>query len=37
MLVICFSTCASSCGVCKLGTSFVWLCMHIIDTSDGST
>jgi hypothetical protein len=35
--VVCFNTCDSSCGVCKFGTRFVWLCMYIIETIDGST
>ena len=36
-LVVCFSACISSRGVCRLGVGFVWLIMHIIDVSDGST
>jgi hypothetical protein len=35
--VVCSSTCASSWGVCKVVVGLVWLCMHIIDVSDGST
>ena len=34
VLVICFSTCDSSRGVCRFGNMFVWLCVHSIETSD---
>ena len=37
VLVVCFSTCDSLCGVCRLCVGFVWLCILINDVSDGST
>ena len=33
VLVVFFSTRDRSCGVCRLGTRFVWLCMYIIETN----
>ena len=33
VLVICFSICVRSFGVCKFGPGVIWLCMHIIETS----
>ena len=37
VFVVCRSTCVSSGGVCKLGVRVAWLCMHMIDVSEGST
>ena len=37
VFVMCFRTCCSACGVCKFVMGCVWLCMYIIDVSDGST
>ena len=37
VLVVCSSICVSSRGVCRFVVGLVWLCMHIIDVSDGST
>ena len=38
VFVVCCSTCASSWGGgCRVGTRLVWLCMQIIEVSDGST
>jgi hypothetical protein len=37
VLIVCFRTCCSSCGVCKFDVRFTRLCTHIIDVRDGST
>jgi hypothetical protein len=37
VLMVCSSTCASSCGVLKFVVRLVWLCMHNIVVSEGST
>ena len=36
VLIVFCRTCCSSCGVCKFGVRFVWLCTHIIDVREGS-
>ena len=37
VLVVCFSICDSSRGVCRMCVGFIWLCIQIIDVSDGYT
>ena len=37
VLVVCSSISASSCGVLKFVVRLVWLCMHNIVVSEGST
>ena len=37
VLVVFFRTCYNLCGVCKFVVGFTWLCMQMIDVSDGST
>ena len=37
VLVIFRRMVCSSCGVCKFDGRFIWLCMHIIIVSSGST
>ena len=36
VLAVSSSTLMSSCGVRKFIVGLLWLCMHIIDVSDGS-
>ena len=35
-LVVCFNTCCSACGDFMFVMGCVWLCMYIIDVSEGS-
>ena len=37
MLIVSFRMCCGLWGVCKFIVRFTWLCMHIIDVSNGST
>ncbi len=36
VFVVCFRTCCSVCGVWTFGVRVVWLCIQMIDVSDGS-
>ena len=36
VVVILFSMFCSSCEVCEFSVNVAWLCIHIMDVSDGS-
>ena len=35
VFVILFRTLCSFCGVCKFFVGIIWMCMHMVDVSDG--